>query len=96
MKGNSCFKIMPIYATMVHRNVKRIGNMTTKQTFEDSMKKLEELVKSMENGEVTLDESLKLFEEGSALAKKCQQNLKDVETKVEKILVENGEIKTVQ
>lgn len=67
--------------------------MTNKQTFEDSMTKLETLVRSMENGEVTLDESLKLFEEGSSLVKKCQKDLQNVETKVEKIILENGEAK---
>lgn len=65
--------------------------MAEKQTFEDSMTQLETLVRSMENGETTLEESLKLFEEGSKLVKKCQADLKNVETKVEKIVLENGE-----
>jgi exodeoxyribonuclease VII small subunit len=66
--------------------------MAHKQTFEDSITKLETLVRSMENGDVTLDESLKLFEKGSELVKKCQKDLKNVETKVEKIILENGEV----
>ncbi len=59
--------------------------MTAKPTFEDSMNQLETLIRTMENGDTTLDETLKLFEDGNKLVKKCQDDLKNIETKVEKI-----------
>ena len=57
-----------------------------KKSFEDSMKKLEELVSRLESEEVSLEESLKLFEEGVKLMRFCHQRLNEVEEKV-KILV---------
>ena len=57
-----------------------------KRSFEDSMKKLEEVVSRLEGEEVSLEESLKLFEEGVKLMRFCHQRLNEVEEKV-KILV---------
>ena len=56
------------------------------QTFEESMVRLEEIVKSLEGGEVSLEESIKLFEEGTKLAAKCDQLLKNAEQKVTVLL----------
>lgn len=63
------------------------------KTFESSMMELEEVVAKLEAGDVTLDESLKLFEQGIKLAKSCQKKLDEAEKKV-KILTagENGEM----
>lgn len=63
------------------------------KTFEDSMTQLETIVTQLEAGDITLDDSLKLFEEGIKLAKTCQKTLDDAEKKV-KILTqaENGEM----
>lgn len=63
------------------------------KTFESSMTELEEVVSKLEAGDVTLDESLKLFEQGIKLAKSCQKKLDEAEKKV-KILTagENGEM----
>ena len=52
------------------------------KTFEDSMIELEEVVSKLETGDVTLDDSLKLFEQGIKLAKSCQKKLDDAEKKV--------------
>lgn len=60
--------------------------------FENKLKRLEEIVKKMEQGDLELDESLKIFEEGVKLAKECQSHLSQAEQKV-KILTgldENG------
>ncbi|MCH5212845.1 MAG: exodeoxyribonuclease VII small subunit [Oscillospiraceae bacterium] len=55
--------------------------MATK-TFEDSMTELENVVSKLEAGDVTLDESLKLFEQGIKLAKSCRKKLDEAEKKV--------------
>jgi exodeoxyribonuclease VII small subunit len=54
--------------------------------FEKNLTKLEEIVKTMEKGEVSLDQSLKLFEEGVKLSRQCQEQLSQTETKVKKLL----------
>ncbi len=59
------------------------------KTFEDSMNELETIVTQLETGDITLDDSLKLFEEGIKLAKTCQNKLEEAEKKV-KILTQAG------
>ncbi len=63
--------------------------------FEDAISRIEEIIKKLETGEIPLEESLKLFEEGINLINFCQKKLNEVEQKVE-ILVKNegGEIET--
>lgn len=58
--------------------------------FEASIKELEEIVKALESGSVSLDESLALFEKGVALTKSCQKLLDEAEKKVS-VLVNDGE-----
>ncbi len=58
--------------------------------FEASLKRLEELVETMESGDQSLEESLKTFEEGIKLTRECQQALKDAEQKVA-LLVEKAD-----
>ena len=53
------------------------------EKFEDAMKKLEEIVGKMEKGDLPLNESLKLFEEGVKLTRFCSQELHKAERKVE-------------
>ena len=52
------------------------------KTFEASMHELEDVVSKLENGDKTLDDSLKLFEQGIKLAKACQKKLDDAEKRV--------------
>ncbi len=59
--------------------------------FEKSLQTLEELVESMESGEMTLEKSLEAFEQGIKLTKECQQALKEAEQKVEILMAQNGE-----
>ena len=63
------------------------------KTFEESMTELEKIVTKLEAGDVTLDDSIELFEEGIKLAKNCQKKLDDAEKKI-KLLTTNpdGEI----
>ena len=60
--------------------------------FEDSIKELEKIVKTLEEGEPSLDESLKKFENGISLIKVCQKELESAENKI-KELTEDGETK---
>ena len=60
--------------------------MEQSQSFEASMKRLEEIVRSMERGEMPLEESLKLFEEGTALVRACGGMLDDAEMKIVKLM----------
>ena len=53
------------------------------QTFEASMVRLEQIVRAMERGDVALEESLKLFQEGTELVKNCQKLLDEDGSPVE-------------
>ncbi len=58
--------------------------------FEDSLEELEQLVEQMEQGEISLEESLKSFERGVKLTNTCQKALQDAEQKVQILLEKNG------
>ena len=60
--------------------------------FETAIKELEKIVESMENDQLTLNESLKQFERGVELSRICQTNLKKAEQKVEQLVKKHGEI----
>ena len=60
--------------------------------FEQSLAELESLVQKMESGDMSLEESLKAFEQGVRLTRDCQKALSDAEQKVNKLLEQNGEI----
>ncbi len=57
-------------------------NNEEKLTFEESLKRLEEIVRALENGETPLEESIKLFEEGVKLSGHCNALLETAEQKV--------------
>ena len=59
----------------------------TNQTFEASMTRLEQIVRAMERGDVALEESLKLFQEGTELVQRCQKLLDEAQLQVKKIMV---------
>ena len=54
----------------------------TKITYEEGVKKLQEIVKALESGGLTLDESVKLFEAGAALSRFCSGELEKAERKI--------------
>lgn len=60
--------------------------------FETSIKELEEIVRALESGSVSLDESLLLFEKGVKLTKNCQKLLDEAEKKVSILVNDDGEI----
>ena len=55
-------------------------------TFEENMQRLEQIVRAMERGDVPLEESLKLFQEGTGLVERCGKLLDDAELQVKKIV----------
>lgn len=59
--------------------------MNQEMTFESAMVRLEEIVAALEGGKCTLDESLKLFEEGTKLTAFCNESLKNAEQKIMKL-----------
>ena len=60
-------------------------------SYAESMKRLEQIVTALEAGGTDLDETLKLFEEGSKLLKECKSELSEAEGKVEKLRLEDVE-----
>ena len=56
------------------------------KNFESSLARLEEIVKKLEKGDLPLEQSLKLFEEGVKLARVCNKRLEEAERKVEILL----------
>ena len=66
--------------------------MTKKDTvnFETSLKKLEKIIEKLEDGEISLEDSVKSFEEGIGLVKECQKQFSQAELKVKKLL-DNGD-----
>jgi len=61
---------------------------TKKARFEESMKRLEEIVRELEGKDLSLEESIAKFEEGVKLGKICRELLEKAETRI-KVLVEN-------
>ena len=62
------------------------------KSFEESMGRLEQIVRSLEQGNVPLEESLKLFQEGTELVRSCGKLLDEAELQVKKIMTDaNGD-----
>ncbi|HUV80704.1 MAG TPA: exodeoxyribonuclease VII small subunit [Candidatus Bathyarchaeia archaeon] len=59
-------------------------------TFEDAMKRLEEIVETLGEGNLSLEDSLKMFQEGMELCKICNKKLDEAEYKVEKLMEKEG------
>ncbi len=58
--------------------------------FETALERLEEIVKELESGDLPLEQSLKLFEEGIKLSRICNKRLEDAERRVEILLKDKG------
>ena len=65
--------------------------MATEWTFEKAMTRLEQIVAALESGRCTLDDSLKLFEEGTRLTAYCSRLLKNAEQKILKLTAPDSE-----
>lgn len=66
-----------------------------KQTFEDALTRLEQLTEEMEDGNLSLEKSLKKFDEGIKLAAFCNTSLAEARAKVELILNKDGQLESV-
>lgn len=62
--------------------------MSSKMTYEEAISRLEEIVELLEKNEVTLDESMKLFEEGTKLTAFCSDKLKDAQQRITELTKE--------
>ena len=70
--------------------------MSDSPDFESALKKLEEIVKKLESGELSLDSALELFEEGIKLSRFCHTKLEQAERRVEILLKnESGQSRAV-
>lgn len=63
-----------------------------KKTFEAALSRLEQITEELENGDLSLDASLKKFDEGIKLADYCNSRLAEARTKVDILLEKNGQI----
>ena len=69
-------------------------NKKTDINFEKALEELEGIVEKLESGDLSLENSLKSFEKGIKLARQCQEQLSKAELQVQKLIEENGELKT--
>ena len=60
--------------------------------FENNLKKLELIVDKLESGDIGLEESVKLYEEGMKIKKICDKKLKDIEMQIKKIKIEDNKV----
>ncbi len=67
--------------------------MVESLSFENALEKLEGLVEKLEKGNLTLDESLETFEQGMKFARVCSQKLSKAESRIEQLVLENGELR---
>ncbi len=63
---------------------------TTPNSFEDTYKQLETVVRQLETGNLSLDKSMELFEEGMKLSKSCSEMLRNADLKISKLREEYG------
>ncbi|HAL55103.1 MAG TPA: exodeoxyribonuclease VII small subunit [Bacteroidetes bacterium] len=68
-----------------------------KSSFEDSLKRLEKIVESLESGEISLDGAVDLYEEGIRLSKECSERLKATELRIKKLTKDiNGQLELTE
>ena len=67
--------------------------MANEKKFEEYIEELEKIVSELEAGNMSLDDSIKNFEKGMEVSKKCSEILESAEGKITKLIKENGELK---
>ena len=68
-------------------------NKDKENSFEKNLQKLEIIVEKLESGEIGLEESVKLYEEGMKIKKICDNKLKDIEMQIKKIMIEDNKVR---
>ena len=66
------------------------GNDVSSLSFEDALKRLEEIVRKLESGEAALDQAIELYEEGDRLKQQCEARLKAAQARIEQIQLGPG------
>ncbi len=61
-------------------------------SFEKNLQKLEDIVNKLESGEIGLEDSVKLYDEGMKIKKVCDKKLKDIEMQIKKIKIEDNKV----
>lgn len=69
--------------------------MEPKLSFEQALQRLEQVVRELESGDLSLENALSLFQEGVTLSRQCSGRLDQAETRIEKLLEHGGQITTV-
>ena len=67
-------------------------NKDKENSFEKNLQKLEIIVEKLESGEIGLEESVQLYEEGMKIKKICDKKLKDIEMQIKKIKIDDNKI----
>jgi exodeoxyribonuclease VII small subunit len=67
--------------------------MMEEKKFEDALRELEDIVKRLESGDLPLEESLKIFEQGVTLSRYCFQKLEEAEKRVSILMKDDGGVK---
>lgn len=67
--------------------------MSNKQSFEEMMEELETIVQKLDNENVSLEESLELYQRGMKLSANCDETLKNAEQKVNELIKEDEDVK---
>ena len=65
----------------------------TKVKFEDKITELENIISELESGNASLEDSIDKYTKAMKLAKECDEELKTVEDKISKLVLDNGEVK---
>ena len=73
-----------------------MSSSTKPKTFESSLEELERIVRELEQGELTLEKSLELFEQGVKLSRECQERLNQAERRIEILMHDNQGRATVR
>ncbi len=79
---------------MAGRTAKRAADTTEGLDFEGALARLEEIVESLEGGELGLEAALAAFEEGVALSRRCSTQLDDAERRIEVLVGDGEELRT--
>ena len=69
-----------------------LGRIDKENSFETNLQKLEIIVEKLESGEIGLEESVQLYEEGMKIKKICDKKLKDIEMQIKKIKIEDSKV----
>ena len=90
MDAKPSLAVIAFPSTAWERDKLPMAKKQAEQSFEAALKRLEEVLGSLEHGDLALEESLAAFEEGVRLVKFCQQKLDEVEKRVELLLKDDA------